>query len=447
MRLRNLESRVFVALVLATTALFLWMVRGFLLPVFWAAVFAMLFQPLFLRLLTRLRGRRTLAAAASTLVVVVAVLVPSALLVGALARQALSVYQRIASGEINADALVRLVERSLPALTRVLTRYGVDVDRVRESVQGAAGSATQYVAGQALAVGQNALTLAVLFGLMLYFLFFFFRDGEGIVQALVRAIPMGDERERRLFRKIAEVSRATVKGTIVVAAVQGAVGGVLFALVGIQAAVFWGVAMGVLSLLPAVGAALVWVPAAVFLLATGAFWKGVALIAGGTLVIGLVDNVLRPILVGRETKMPDYLVLLATLGGLAAFGLAGFVAGPVVAALFLVTWQMFADEYAPLDSSVPPGVPAALPGPGAADSRAAAPTIPLPRQELSMEPHENKQLTLQKAISAHEQAAASLTDLADGLPGATYQALLGRIEENLAELRRAAAGSRPEDHV
>lgn len=363
MRLRNLESRVFISLVLVTTALFLWMVRGFLLPVFWAAVFAMLFQPLFLRLLVLLRGRRSFAAAISTLVVVVAVLVPSGLLVGALARQGLSVYQRIASGEIRADALVHFVERSVPALTRVLTRYGVDVERVRASLQGAAGSATQYVAGQALSVGQNALTLAILFGLMLYFLFFFFRDGERIVQELVRAIPMGDERERRLFRKIAEVSRATVKGTIVVAAVQGAVGGVLFALVGIQAAVFWGVAMGVLSLLPAVGAALVWVPAAIFLLATGAFWKGMALIAGGTLVIGLVDNVLRPILVGRETKMPDYLVLLATLGGLTAFGLAGFVAGPVVAALFLVTWQMFADEYAPLDSSAPPGVPAALPEP------------------------------------------------------------------------------------
>ncbi len=375
MRLRNLESRVFLSLVLVTTAVFLWMVRGFLLPVFWAAVFAMLFQPLFLRLMILLRGRAGLAALFSTLIVVLVVLVPSGLLAAALAQQGFWLYQRIASGEINADAVVGFVERSLPGVTRVLTRYGIEVERVLDSLQNAAGSLTQYVVERALAVGQNALTLTVLFGLMLYLLFFFFRDGERIVAALIRAIPMGDERERQLFRKIAEVSRATVKGTIVVAAVQGAIGGVLFALLGIQAAVFWGVAMGVLSLLPAVGAALVWVPAAVILLATGAFWKAMALIAGGTVVIGLVDNVLRPILVGRETKMPDYLVLLATLGGLTVFGLAGFVAGPVIAALFLVTWQMFADEYAPLDVSVPPegraGLPA-LPYESSLEARASA---------------------------------------------------------------------------
>jgi predicted PurR-regulated permease PerM len=363
MRLKNFESRVFIALVLATTALFLWMVRSFLLPVFWAAVFAMLFQPLFLRLAGVFRGRRSLAAGATTLIVVVVVLVPSGLLAAAVAQQGLSLYQRIASGEINADALVQFAERSVPVLTRTLTRYGIEVEQVRNSFESAAGAATQYIAGQALALGQNALILALLFGLTLYFLFFFFRDGERIIQALIRAIPMGDEREKRLFRKIAEVARATVKGTIVVAAVQGAVGGLLFAFVGIEAAVFWGVVMGVLSLLPAVGAALVWLPAAIILLATGAFWKAMALIAGGTLVIGLVDNLLRPILVGRETKLPDYLVLLATLGGLTVFGLAGFVAGPVIAALFLVMWQMFADDYAPLDSSAPAAVPTAVPDP------------------------------------------------------------------------------------
>ncbi|MBA2244848.1 MAG: AI-2E family transporter [Gemmatimonadetes bacterium] len=362
MRLHNFESRFFVVLVLATTAFFLWMVWSFLQPVFWAAVFAVLFQRLFLRLEERLNGRRSLAALLATLSVILVVVLPFALLVTAVARQALSLYQRIAAGDINLYAPIALVERWLPTLTGTLAQYGIGMEQLRASLQTAAVSGSQYIAARALAVGQNVLAVAVLFGLMLYFLFFFFRDGDRILRGVVRALPMGDDREKRLMRKFAEVSRATVKGTLVVAAVQGVIGGLLFSLVGIEAAVFWGVAMGILSLLPAIGSALIWVPAAVILFATGAIWQGIVLVVGGTLVIGLVDNVLRPLLVGRETQMPDYLVLLATLGGLTVFGLAGFVAGPIVAALFLVMWEMFANEYAPHDSSEIPEPSAAHPG-------------------------------------------------------------------------------------
>lgn len=363
MRLRNLESRVFVALVLTTTLFFIWMVRGFLLPVFWAAVFAILFQPVHLRTVRVLRGRRAVAALLTTVAVVLVVLVPVALLATIVAQQALSLYERIASGEIDFAAVIDFVERSPPAVTDFLADYGIQFDQIRIALENAAVSVTQYLAGQALSTGQNALVILVLFGLMLYFLFFFFRDGEKIKRAIIRALPMGDLREERLFQKFAEVSRATMKGTLIVAAVQGALGGLLFMVVGIQAAVFWAVVMGVLSLLPAVGAALVWIPAAVILLATGAIWQGVVVILGGAFVIGLVDNLLRPILIGRDTKMPDYLILLATLGGLAVFGLAGFVAGPIIAALFLVMWEMFAEEYAPMDSSEPPAAATAPPDP------------------------------------------------------------------------------------
>jgi predicted PurR-regulated permease PerM len=369
MLLRNFEGRVFFALVLLTTVVFLWMVRAFLMPVFWASVFAILFQPMYLRLTAELGGRRAVAAGVSILVVVVVVLVPFGLIAAAVAQQALGLYNRIASGEADFTAPIGFVERLLPQATALLAQYGIEIDRVRASVEAAAIVATQWIAGQTLTLGQNLVTVAILFALMLYFLFFFFRDGERIIAGAIRALPMGDEREERLFRKFAEVSRATVKGTLVVAGVQGAIGGVLFAVVGIQAAIFWGVVMGVLSLLPAVGPALVWGPAAIILIATGAVGRGILLVVGGALVVGLVDNVLRPILVGRETRMPDYLVLLSTLGGLSVFGLAGFVVGPIIAALFLVMWEMFASEYAPLDSSEPPAVATAAPdAPPAAES-------------------------------------------------------------------------------
>lgn len=368
MRLVNLESRVFVGLVIVTTVLFLWVVRGFLMPVFWATVFAVLFQPVVRRYNDAMPRWPGFAAFLATLTVVVVVLVPFSLLVTAVARQGIALYQRFAAGEIDLNRPVEFLERQIPVISGLLDRYGIDIDRVRASIESAAVTTGQYIGSQALAIGQDTLTVAVKFALMLYFLFFFLRDGPRITDAIVQAVPMGDARERRLLDKFAEVSRATVKGTLVVATVQGTLGGIMFAIVGIQAAVFWGVVMGVLSLLPAVGAFLVWMPAAILFAISGVWWKALFLVVGGTLVVGLVDNLLRPILVGRETKMPDYLVLLATLGGLSVFGLSGFVAGPMIAAFFLVVWEIFSAEYAPLDSSEPAAATAVAP--------AASPALP-----------------------------------------------------------------------
>jgi predicted PurR-regulated permease PerM len=352
-----LERRIFLGLVLITTAAFLWIVRGFMVPIFWAAVFAVLFQAPYQRLVLELKGRRSAAAGIATLLVVIVVLIPAALLLSAVANQAMALYNRAATGDINLMAPINWVERQLPAVMELANRYGVDMAQVRSSVESAAMVATQWAATRAVGWGQNVLVATLFFILTLYFLYFFFRDGEKIVAAIIRALPMGDDRERRLLAKFAEVSRATVKGTLVVAAVQGALGGMLFAFVGIEGAVFWGVVMGVLSLLPAVGPALVWVPAALILVATGMLWQAAVVVGGGAVVIGLADNVLRPILVGRALSMPDYLVLIATLGGLSAFGLAGFVAGPIIASLFLVIWEMFAAEYAPSIAGEEPMAP------------------------------------------------------------------------------------------
>jgi len=148
-----------------------------------------------------------------------------------------------------------------------------------------------------------------------------------------------------LFDRCAEVSRAAIKGTVIIGIVQGAIGGIAFAILGIGAPVLWGAVMALLSIVPAVGTALVWLPAAIVLIVNDRVVAGVALILVGVLGIGLVDNLLRPILVGRDTRMPDYLILLSTLGGLAGFGLAGIVIGPIIAALFLAVWQMAQSEF------------------------------------------------------------------------------------------------------
>jgi predicted PurR-regulated permease PerM len=178
--------------------------------------------------------------------------------------------------------------------------------------------------------------------IVLYLLFFLLRDGDNLAARIRTAIPLQLDQQRELFRRFTTVIRATVKGNVVVAVVQGALGGLIFWFLGVHAPVLWAVVMAFLSLLPAVGCALVWLPVAIYFLVTGATWQGIVLIAYGVLVIGLVDNILRPILVGKDTRMPDYVVLISTLGGMAIFGLNGFVIGPVIAALFMAVWDIVA---------------------------------------------------------------------------------------------------------
>jgi predicted PurR-regulated permease PerM len=204
-------------------------------------------------------------------------------------------------------------------------------------------------------MGQNTLDFSVNFLVMLYLLFFLLRDGRRLLARIERAVPLATNVQQRLFKNFSTVVRSTVKGNVVVAAIQGALGGIALAVLGLPGAVLWAVTMAILSLLPAVGAALVWGPISLYLIAIGELGKGLGLIAWGTFVIGLVDNVLRPILVGKETRMPDYVVLVSTIGGMSLFGANGFVMGPVIAAMFIAAWDIASnDETAPPRPTDPP---------------------------------------------------------------------------------------------
>jgi predicted PurR-regulated permease PerM len=220
-------------------------------------------------------------------------------------------------------------------------RFGLDsIATLQARLASAAVQGSKFIATNVLDIGKNAFDFLVSFFIMLYLLFFLLKDGPALAERIQRAIPLSAEHKRNLFDKFTTVIRATVKGNFLVAAAQGAAGGIAFWVLDVQAPLLWAVVMAFLSLLPAVGAALVWAPVALYLAATGAIWKGVMLTAFGVLVIGLIDNVLRPILVGKDIKMPDYLVLISTIGGIAIFGLNGFVIGPVVAALFIALWDI-----------------------------------------------------------------------------------------------------------
>lgn len=356
MHLRSLENRSFLGLVALVTLAFAWTIGGFLLPVFWAIVLAVLFTPLFEWYRRRLKGRATAASLLTLLTVLVAVVAPLVLLGILVTQEAVNVYRSVATGSVDLTEPVAALERMLPRLAVRAEELGIDFDGIRERVAQSALVVSQEVATRLLSAGQSALTFTLLLAVTLYVLFFFVRDGQRLQHVLIQALPLGDPREKRLLSKFAAVTRATVKGTFVIAAIQGTIGGLAFWGLGLGSPVLWGVIMAVLSLLPAIGGALIWLPAAIYLILTGSWVQGVILIGIGAGIMGTVDNALRPILVGRDAGMPDYLILLSTLGGLASFGFSGLVLGPVVAGLFLTVWEIFTEEFGAEDDATVPGL-------------------------------------------------------------------------------------------
>lgn len=364
----SFEHRAFLALMVAVTLAFVWILLPFGGAVFWGAVIAIVFTPVYGRLYRRWPQRPTLAALVTMSLVLVMAVVPMTLLAGMLLKEGAALYQRVQSGETNFARYFEQVVAVSPAwLHDLLEHFGLtDFNELQTRISEAIGRGSQLIATQVYSVGQNALDLVVSFFVMLYLAFFLLRDGAALSQRLRVAVPLAPEHRRQLTAKFITVIRATVKGNVLVAATQGALGGLAFWFFGIKGALLWAVVMGFLSLLPAIGAGLIWLPVALYFLVTGATWQGVALIAYGVLVIGLVDNVLRPILVGKDTQMPDYLVLISTIGGMAVFGINGFVIGPAIAAMFLAVWDLFtaAREHA---VAQPMGEPAtgaaAAPGP------------------------------------------------------------------------------------
>ena len=291
-------------------------------------------------------GRQNFAAIATVLIIVTMVILPLTFTAGSLLQEATNLYETIEAGQTDFGQFIQQVINALPTwATDLLNRLGLtDLGEMQRRLSAALVQGSKTIATQALSIGKGTANFVVSLFVMLYLLLFFLRDGAALAKRIKDAIPLPAEQKRALFTKFTVVIRAMFKGTLLVAALQGALGGLIFWFLGIHAPVLWGVVMGLFALLPAVGAAIVWVPTAIYFLATGAIWEGIVLIAFGAFVIGLVDNLLRPFLVGKDTELPDYVVLISTLGGIAIFGLNGFVVGPVIAAMFIAVWDIFSSQ-------------------------------------------------------------------------------------------------------
>ncbi|MDR9750191.1 AI-2E family transporter [Pseudomonas sp. SZMC_28357] len=338
-----LQRRSLLVLLVLVTLAFIWILLPFYGAVFWAVILGIVFAPLQRRLQLKFGWQRNLTSLCTLSVCLLIAILPVIIIGVLLVQEGMVVYKNIESGQLDIAAYIAQFKHSLPPyFQHLLDRFGMgELNGLREKIVKSAMQGSDILATQAFSFGQGTFEFLVSFFIMLYLLFFFLRDGAELARKMRTAVPLAEQQKRRLQLKFNRVVRATVKGNLLVAITQGALGGAIFWFLDIPSALLWAVLMAFLSLLPAVGAGIVWAPVAAYFLLTGAIWQGVVLGLFGIFVIGLVDNVLRPILVGKDTKMPDYLILISTLGGLAIFGLNGFVIGPLIAALFMSSWAIF----------------------------------------------------------------------------------------------------------
>ncbi len=356
MQRQTVSNFVLITLVLLISILFFTMIRDFVTSILMAGIFSALALPVHRRITRLFGGRRRLAALTALLLFCVGVLLPLLALVGILTAQAVKVAQTITRWvQYQVDQPVPFAQyfHRIP-FQEELTPYR---DEIFSRIGDVASRISLFLVNSLSAGALTTVTFIFLFFLFLYSSYFFLVDGQKILDRIMYYLPLEESRERRLLARFTSVTRATLKGTMVIGFMQGGLGGLAFKVVGIEGAVFWGTVMTILSIIPPFGIVLVWLPAAIILALGGEYLKAVGLTLFCGLVVGSLDNLLRPRLIGKDTRMHDLLILFSTLGGITLFGPIGFILGPIIAALFVTLWQIYGEAFRHVLPGSPDGAP------------------------------------------------------------------------------------------
>jgi predicted PurR-regulated permease PerM len=338
-------------IVLAIALYVCWlMLQPFFNVLLWAAVLAVVFYPMHRRILER-TGRPTFAAAVSTLLVIVFILLPVTFITVAVVRELSGAAARVQEGMANFSV------SSMPWIGWLMDRLSGYIHIDRQSAQQFIVDRLQswgaVLASSTLMLVGGAVGAIVQMVLVVFTLFYLFRDGERIRHAGYELLPIERVQAHDIAMRTRDVIGATVNGVLVIAAIQGTLGTIIFAILGLPSPLLWGVVMFFLSMIPMAGAFLVWVPAAIYLAVTGHYIKALVLAAWGMTVIGSIDNFLSPRLVGQRAKLHELLVFFSVLGGLEVFGVLGLVLGPVVVAITLALIEMVRQAHRPPAETLP----------------------------------------------------------------------------------------------
>jgi len=327
-------------LLLFISAVFLAMVWPFLMTIILAAIFAALARPLYRWLKRRFGGRRSLAAAVTLLLLVFGVLLPLAGLIGAVTGEAIKVGETVkpwVQKQLRQPAEFSELLEKIPFYDRILPYKETILLKAGELV----GRFSSFLINSLSSVTVMTAQFIFLLFIFLYTMFFFLVDGDRILNWGMRYLPLKQEDGARMLDRFTSVTRATLKGVAVIGILQGTLTGAAFAVIGIPSAIFWGTVTAVMSLVPGVGTAIVWLPASIILASSGHYGQAIGLFVVCTLVVGGLDNFLRPRLVGQDTRMHELMILFGTLGGIMMFGVAGIIIGPIVSALVVTVWEIY----------------------------------------------------------------------------------------------------------
>ena len=328
-------------LTLVFAGLFFAMIKYFFIPVVLALVFSGISRPLYSWLKKKFGGRESAAAFVTLAMTTLMVLVPVILLLGMVADQAVEVGETVTPWIQSHLHNPAVRDAPLPDWFPFREDLGPYAAQIRAKVAQFAGKTGAFLAGSLGKISAGTASFFFDIFVLLFSMFYFLKHGQETMDTILGYMPLSTADRKKMVEVGLSVSRATIKGTLVIGIAQGALGGLGFAVAGIPAAVFWAAVMAVLSIIPGLGATIVWLPGVVYLLMTGHTVAGVALLAWCAGVVSSIDNVLRPILVGRDTQMPQILILLSTLGGLAMFGPSGLILGPMLAALFMTVLTIY----------------------------------------------------------------------------------------------------------
>lgn len=326
--------------VLATVGMLL-VLSPFWAAIFWAIVLAILFWPLRQRLVDRVPGRTAVTSGLIIVLIVIFILLPAFLVAGLIADGAAAVVSQIQSGAFKPAEVLEKLPAQFPRVANALPKLGLDIDVVKSMVGQGFVSAGQFAVSNIAVIGQSASAFLFNVFLALYVLFALLQNGDQIYRSFYNSFPASEHSKQRFFGAFSDMAVATIKGMVSVGIVQAMLGGAIFWILDVPSPVFWGALMGLFSVVPPFGAGFIWGPAGVMMILNGNLQGGLILLAFGAGVISMSDNVVRPIVVGRASSVPGYMVLVTTLGGLAMFGLTGLVLGPVIASLFLSVWRLF----------------------------------------------------------------------------------------------------------